>query len=259
METTEGILSKLADHEADLKVVSSDLNFGNCYCRSPSLQFKPLDYSAPELFSSFNFHQLIDIPTRISLTTVSLIDLIYVNTMDLVEEFGTLPQIADHDGTLLCLNIKQKQKIQTQKTIFDYKNADLDGLTKFIKEFDFENTVFSLPVKDQAERYSQILIDGFNNFVPKKVVYLKPQSIPWCNSYTRLLLRKKNRNYKFFKQVSEKFSKMSNDKNTSPVVLTQLLLKKEKVHSNFKIASKESQKANRRAKNSFYNAITLPC
>ena len=53
LETSENILSNLADHDSDLKVVSSDLNFGNCYCRSPSLQFKPLDYSAPELFSSF--------------------------------------------------------------------------------------------------------------------------------------------------------------------------------------------------------------
>ena len=156
METTENILSNLADHDADLKVVTSDFNFGNCYCRSPSLQFKPLDYSAPELFSSFNFHQLINLPTRVS-TTVSLIDLIFVNTMDPIEEFGTLPQIADHDGTVLSLKIKQKPKAQTQKTIYDYKSAD----------FDFENTVFKLPVTDQAERYSQILITGFDQFVPK--------------------------------------------------------------------------------------------
>ena len=117
----------------------------------------------------------------------------------------------------------------------------------------------SPPVKDQAGRYSQILIDGFNTFVPKKVVSLKPQSIPWCNLYTRLLLRKKNRNYKYFKQVSEKFSKMSNDKNTSPDVLTQLLLKKEKVHSNFKIASKESQKAKKGQKIHSTMQLTLPC
>ena len=53
--------------------------------------------------------------------------------MDLIEEFGTLPQIADHDGTVLSLKIKQKLKAQTQKTIYDYKSADIDGLNKFIK------------------------------------------------------------------------------------------------------------------------------
>ena len=48
---------------------------------------------------------------------------------------------------------------------------------------------------------------------------------------------------------------MSNDPSTPPVILTQLLLKKEKIHNNYKVASKESQKANKRAKNSFFNAI----
>ena len=36
-----------------------------------------------------------------------------------------------------------------------------------LTDFDFENTVFKLPVTDQAEQYSQILITGFNQFVPK--------------------------------------------------------------------------------------------
>ena len=178
LNVTEDILTNLASHEADLKVVTSDLNFGNCYSLSPPLQFKPLDYMAPDLFSSYGFQQLIDIPTRISSTTTSLIDLVFVNSIELVEEFGTLPQIADHEGTLLCLSLEQKSKQPKQTIIFDYKNADLEGLTNFIKGYDFENQVFSLPVQDQADRYSQILISCFDQFVPKKTVFLKPHSIP---------------------------------------------------------------------------------
>ena len=171
LNTTEDILTNLAIHDADLKVVTSDLNFGNCYSLAPPLQYKPLDHLAPDLFSSYGFQQLIDIPTRICLTTTSLIDLIFVNSMELVEEFGTLPQIADHEGTLLCLSLEQKTKKQTQTTIFDYKNADLEGLSNFIKNFDFEKQVFSLPVPDQAEKYSQILISCFDQFVPKKTFF----------------------------------------------------------------------------------------
>ena len=48
---------------------------------------------------------------------------------------------------------------------------------------------------------------------------------------------------------------MSNDPNTFPIILTKLLLMKEINHTKFKVASKESQKANRRAKNSFFNVI----
>ena len=98
------------------------MNFGNCFCLSPELDFKPLDNSAPELFSSFNFQQLIDIPTRVCSTsvstTISLIDLLFVDSQDLVEEFGLLPSIADHAGLLLCLNLKLKPRKKTKKDNF---------------------------------------------------------------------------------------------------------------------------------------------
>ena len=85
LEETEKILSNLENHTAKTKLILSDLNFGNIYCKYPVLSPKPLDTSAPELFSLHNFTQLIDIPTRtatltfnnIKHTTVSLIDLIF--------------------------------------------------------------------------------------------------------------------------------------------------------------------------------------
>ena len=227
LETTEFIVSELSQYEADLKVISSDLNFGNCYCFQPTLPFKPLDHSAPELFTSYGFQQLIDIPTR-TRTAISLIDLIFVNTVDIVDEFGTLPEIADHEGTLLCLNVKQKAKTITQKTLYDYKNADVEGINNYIKNHDFETSVFTQPVEEQADKYSKILIDCFDRFVPKKTVFIKPQSIPWCNAYTRLLLRQKNRNYKFFKTVTQKHHQASLNPNSTLQTLTQLSLKKTK-------------------------------
>ena len=50
---------------------------------------------------------------------------------------------------------------------------------------------------------------------------------------------------------------MSSDPNTSPVILTQLLHKKEKVPDNFIVASKESQKANKRTKKFFLQCYKL--
>ena len=41
------------------------MNFGNCYCKNPVLNPKPLDSSAPDLFESYGFQQLLDIPTRV--------------------------------------------------------------------------------------------------------------------------------------------------------------------------------------------------
>ena len=134
LDTADVILSNLQNYSAaNYKIISSDLNFGNSYCKSPILTPKPLDSVAPDLFASYGFQQLIDIPTRTTETTISLIDLIFINNPENVICHGTLPRIADHDGTLVSFNLKCKKQQQRTKTIYDYKNADIEGLTKFYK------------------------------------------------------------------------------------------------------------------------------
>ena len=88
------------------KIIASDLNFGNCYSKYPILDPKPLDSSAPDLFSSYGYNQMIDIPTRITETTVSLIDLFFINNVENVICHGTLSKIADHDGVIVSFNSK---------------------------------------------------------------------------------------------------------------------------------------------------------
>ena len=259
LNVIDTLLTDISNHEADLSVIASDLNFGNCYCVDPQLEFKPLDFVAPEIFSSHNFKQLIDRPTRVRKTvvstSVSLIDLLFVNSQDLVEEYGTLPEIADHSGILLSLNLKLKLRKPTKKTILDYNNFDLDGLKTCLKDFDFHSNVFNLPVEEQADKFTNILKDCIKTFIPTKQITILPQSIPWCNTYTRLLLRKKNRNYKLFKSVAEKYKTMSQNNDTPAEVLTKLRQKLDKVQNNYKTTSKESLKGNRRAKQSFYNSV----
>ena len=255
LNVIDTLLTDISNHEADLSVIASDLNFGNCYCVDPQLEFKPLDFVAPEIFSSHNFKQLIDRPTRVRKTvvstSVSLIDLLFVDSQDLIEEYGTLPEIADHSGILLSLNLKLKLRKPTKKTILDYNNFDLDGLKTCLKDFDFHSNVFNLPVEEQADKFTNILKDCIKTFIPTKQITILPQSIPWCNTYTRLLLRKKNRNYKLFKSVAEKYKTMSQNNDTPAEVLTKLRQKLDKVQNNYKTTSKESLKGNRRAKQSF--------
>ena len=235
--------------------MSGDLNFGNCYCKIPILNPKPLDASAPDLFSSFGFQQLIDIPTCVTENTVSLISLIYVNKPDDVICHGTLHKIADHDGVLVSFNTKCVKPKPKTKTIYDYKNADIEGLIKFIKDFDFENVVFSKPVHMQTDVYSEILKQGFAQFVPVKTITIRPSDAPWCNSYTRLLLRKKNRNYQIYKKYETDYKNILNSNNPQPEIVTRYLNKRDKSLKKSRESANESSKANRRVKNAYSNTI----
>ena len=231
------------------------MNFGNCYCNDPILPHKPLDFAAPDLFSTYGYVQLIDIPTRVTNSTISLIDTIHVSSEDLVLEYGTLPQIADHEGIVLCLDVDRSKRVNCSRTLFDYCNADVEGLEKYIKEFDFQTSVFNLPFDQQAEKFIKVLEKAFNQFIPKKTIFIKDNSPPWCNKYTRLLIRKKNRNYKFFKKTSNQLSNATKNNNSDFELITRLSLRKSKAHNNFKQASRESSKANLRVKNNFFNSV----
>ena len=48
--------------------------------------------------------------------TISFIDLVYLSSLDFVEEFGISPAIADHEGTTVYLKIKQKPKLSKKNS-----------------------------------------------------------------------------------------------------------------------------------------------
>ena len=252
---SETLLQRLSNHRSDIKIISSDLNFGNVYSKSVILDPKPLDQTAPELYSSYGMTQLIDIPTRVREHTISLVDLFFVSSTDNVKSHGTLPAIADHDGVFASFHcIKTQTKIKS-KTIFNYENADEKGLLKYLSDFNFDSEVMSKPVEEQAEIFSKILIEAREKFIPTKQITIRPQDQPWTNRFTRLLLRRKNRNYLIFKKASLKYKKCCSDSNTSEESRTRLLDKKEKAFEKSKSADEDSKKANRRSKLSFFNTI----
>ena len=255
IDTCTDILQKLNNHRATYKIITSDLNFGNCYCKCPILNHKPLDAFAPDVFSNYGFSQLIDIPTRITEDTTSLIDLFFADNFEDIDCHGTLPKIADHDGILASFKLDtQKPKART-KTVYDYRNADINGLINHIKHYDFNTTVFSHPINVQTELYDKILIEAFSQFVPCKTVTIRADDQPWSNAYTRLLLRKKNRNYLIYKKTNTDYTYLSNQTNTSSEILTRYLAKRNKTFSKSRDSANASNLANRRAKFAFYNTV----
>ena len=121
INTAESILTKLSNYNANQKIIASDLNFGNIYCKFPVLNPKPLDSTAPDLFASFGFSQLIDVPTRLTNDTTSLIDLFFEYNTENVVCHGTIPKIADHEGILVSYNIPSQQPKAKTKQIFDIR------------------------------------------------------------------------------------------------------------------------------------------
>ena len=142
-----------------------------------------------------------------------------------------------------------------KKSIYDFQNIDEIGLRDFIKKYDFQTNVFDKPIIQQAEAMSNILISAQNKFVPVKIIVIKPNDQPWVNSYTRLLMRKKNRNYHIFKKVNSAFVSLLNKQGHSEELVTRLREKKCRASKRARVSANESSKANLRAKNAFFNTV----
>ena len=103
--------------------------------------------------------------------------------------------------------------------------------------------------------YTEVLKLGFAKFVPLKTITIRPSDAPWCNSYTRLLLRKKNRNYKIYKKHETDYKNILNSNNPRPEIITRHLNRKNKAFEKSRQSANESTKANKRVKAAYGNTI----
>ena len=49
----------MSKHKTDNFILASDINFGNIYCKFPTLSPKPLDNTAPETFAAYGLREAI--------------------------------------------------------------------------------------------------------------------------------------------------------------------------------------------------------
>ena len=124
-----------------------------------------------------------------------------------------------------------------------------------IKNFDFQTNIFSKPLSDQPQLFTDVLTNAFSMFVPSKQVTIRPNAPPWTNTYTRLLQRKNNRNYTIYKAAHSAYNSALSDPNCSAETLTRLFIKKTNKYNKSHVARNNSTNANRKASNSFYHSV----
>ena len=88
-----------------------------------------------------------------------------------------------------------------------------------------------------------------------KEITIKTNDQPWVNSYTRLLMKKKNRNYRIFKKVNSELMSVLGKQGVSEEIVTRLREKKNRASKKARALANSSTNANLRAKNAFFNTV----
>ena len=84
--------------------------------------------------------------------------------------------------------------------MWDYKLANFDGFRNAVLEYDWDQLFNVADVNVICDSWSAKLIELAKQFIPNKLVFVRPNDKPWYNGYLRRLNRKKQRLYKLAKQ-----------------------------------------------------------
>lgn len=118
------------------------------------------------LCSDFNFSQMVTEPTRTSLSSANILDLILTTSPDLVNSITYLPGLSDHCFINFTLKGFVHRSVSKPKYIRDYNKADYQSINRelvvFLDEYmlDFsERTIetnwylFRNKVNDLVQKY----------------------------------------------------------------------------------------------------------
>ena len=170
------------------------------------------DFNAPEIDwidSNGNHHlenianellftQLVTEPTRITETSATVLDLVFVSIPDKVQKCSVLPGISDHELVLTDIQVRLKHVEKPKRKIYLYNKGDFDSFWIDLAEFKQDFFETDPAVRDHEENWKSLkeaLINAKEKHIPSK--WSRPkQGLPWVDGKIRKLIRRRDRLHK---------------------------------------------------------------
>ena len=149
-----------------------------------------------------NLSQLIDEPTRITLSGETLLDLIITDSPGYCLSSGTLspPANCDHNIVYAKFNIDLSKPKAFKRTICLYNNTNIPALIESFANADWDNVFCNSPSDFDVlyNNWFQLFKNIVDLYIPCKQVTIRPKDKPWMNSLIRRNIRKRDRFLKKF-------------------------------------------------------------
>lgn len=143
------------------------------------------------MFESLGLTQTIKSPTRSTLTSATLIDLIITSCDDsIIKDSEVVPvdHISDHDLTYIAMNITNPEGNPVFKSIRDFKNFYEELFYEHLQSIHFE-AIFGMDcINDKADFLSSNILQVFNFHAPIKTIRITKKHNPWITDNIKLLM-----------------------------------------------------------------------
>ena len=154
-----------------------------------------------EILSLFGCEQVIDVPTRITPNSSSLIDHVVTNVKDLVQESGIINiGFSDHLVTY-CTRKLQKSIFSSHsvKRIRNMKFYSGQFLVAELSKIDWSLILSSSNVDYCVKEFSRLFISAVDKVAPYREIRVRKNSSPWMNGIILASIKKRDRLFSRYK------------------------------------------------------------
>lgn len=143
------------------------------------------------LLDTFNLKQMVNTPTRITLTSASLIDLIISSNPDVIKGVNVIPlnHLSDHDLIMCELFVARIAKKAIYKTIRDFKHFSHENFLIDLMSSPLEEIFLNNDINGKVTQLNTILINLFNAHAPTITIRITKNYSPWLTDNIRLLMK----------------------------------------------------------------------
>ncbi len=155
-----------------------------------------------ELCSSLNLFQLIKEPTRVTLQSSSLIDVILTSNTSLVVENGVEEtHISDHFLVYSMLKLKLPKKLPDYMVIRSFKNYSSEAFKNDLEQLIWQENPIDQGLNQRLDNFNQKFLSVLDMHAPIKTVKIKRRLCPFVDQEIVQLMKKRNALYKLARQT----------------------------------------------------------
>ena len=164
--------------------------------------FEAISRSMDDICQSFDLHQLIGEPTRVTESTNTLVDHIYVSEPTLITTSGVIQLgISDHFGIFGSRSTRNSTDAKKDHLHIDYRDYKAYNENNFFDDVDatlWQLIDVSDSINDKVATMYHLLYQMINFHAPKKPRRVRRDSYPWVNSNVIELIHKKEYAHRVF-------------------------------------------------------------
>lgn len=167
------------------------------------LKDSPESEALNEMCNSLNLSQLIKEPTRVTLQSSSLIDVILASNTSLVEKSGVeVTHISDHYLVYSILKLKLPKQLSYIVTR-SLKNYSSERFTRDLAQITWQENSIDNDINQKTDNFNQKFLNVLNMHAPIKTIKIKRRLCPFVDREIVVMMKTRNMFHRIARETGQ--------------------------------------------------------